>query len=557
MAGATKFSHGPPLLANAYLPLNSPRVRSQEIAARVITNVLEVIEIINDQESKNYKLGALLLVIAISTWIIGLELVNSVLKGGEFRKPWFLAFLTGSCFMLNFSPEVFTFVTNTFSRTSQTEGDLSPQLSSSDLNLHESQTASDMLKLEADVEEGPIPLTQKEVFALALQIAIIYYAYNVCVMVALQYTSASNQTVLGSTTAIFALFLGVQLGLDRFSVKKMICVVFSLSGVILISVSESEPSGNGGSLEPKNPMLGNCFALAGALCYALYLIIMKMKCGTGDKATDERKLFGWVGVFTFLLGCPLLFMVDFLGVEKFLLPPNKIVFLMVGINSVFSVISDYVTILAMLLTSPLVTSLALTSSIPITIFVDFVVLQFRDDAPESSSNLSTYIFGVLCILVSVVLINLNITTENELIEDVIEEALEDAIRQDEVLSPILSPYMGAIINETSPRLHTTIGVGHLSPNLKFLKKRSKHGLSPLIPAPLTPEAVGFSLNSRGDETSPLQNGNHHNNLYTIDSTIDSTLDAEAPGANLVVYGGLNHAFHVKMVQGNNSGNNES
>lgn len=551
MAGTPKFPHGLLLLSNAYLPLNSPRVRSQEIAARVITNVLEVIEIINDQESKNYKLGAILLVIAIATWIIGLELVNTVLKGGEFQKPWFLAFLTGSCFMLNFIPEVIQLIGSVFVSTNHVGGDLSPQLSSSDLNLQQSRTASEILKLEADVNEGPIALSQKEVFSLALQMTLIYYAYNVCVMMALQYTSASNQTILGSTTAIFALCLGVKLGIDKFSVKKVVCVLFSLAGVILISVSESGPSETGGVFEPKNPKLGNCFALAGALFYALYLIVMKMKCGTGDRVTDERKLFGWIGVFSFLLGCPVLLAVDALGIEKFLLPPNKIVFFMISINAVFSVISDYVTILAMLLTSPLVTSLALTSSIPITIFVDFVLLQFRDDSLGSSSNLSIYVFGVLCILVSVVLINLNITTENEFIEEVIEDALEDAIRHDEVLSPILSPYMGSAINESAPRAHA-IGVAHLSPRLNFFKK-TNHGPSPLVPAPLTSEAVGFSLNSHGSsESTPLQNANHHDKLYTIDSTIDSTLDGESQGANLVVYGGLNHSFHVKMVQGSNN-----
>lgn len=555
MAAPTKLNHIQSLLSNPYLPLNSPRVRSQEIAAKVITDVLEVIEIINDQESRNYKLGAILLLVAIFTWITGLELVNSVLKGGEFEKPWFLAFLTGSCFMLNFTPEVLKFATGILKCGTRLDADLSPQLSSSDLHLHESSTACDMLKLAED-DEGQIPLTQKEVLTLAFQISVIYYAYNVFVMTALKYTSASNQTVLGSTTAIFALFLGVKLGIDKFSFKKMVCVVFSLSGVILISISESESTGDEGALKPKNPILGNCFALFGAFCYALYLILMKMKCGTGDKATDERKLFGWVGVFTFLLGCPLLFTVDFLGVEKFLLPPNAVVFLMISINSVFSIISDYVTILAMLLTSPLVTSLALTSSIPITIFVDFVALRLKDDSSGSSSNLSTYIFGVLCILVSVVLININITTENEFIEDIIDDALEDAVRQDEVLSPILSPYMGATMSNASPRLNTTIGVGHLSPSLGFLKKK-KHVLSPLAPAPLTPEAAGFNLNSHGDETLPLQNANHHNNLYTIESTIDSALDAEASGANLVVYGGLNHSFRVKMVQENHTNGHHS
>lgn len=536
-------------LSNSDLPINSPRVRSQEIIATVITNVLEVIEIINQQEKKNFKLGVIFLVIAIGTWISGLELVNSVLKGDEFQKPWFLAFLTGSCFMLNFVPEVLGFFAQLIFRRQNHSTDLSPQLSSSDLMTHHDHGQEVAIAKNADDlhKEGPVPLRKGEVLLLALYIATIYFAYNVFVMAALQYTSASNQTVLGSTTAIFTLFLGVYLGIDKFSVKKMVCVVFSLVGVVLISVSEGTRDEDGGKFKPKNPLLGNFFALIGAFCYALYLLVMKMKCGTGEKTTDERILFGWVGVFTFILGCPILIIVNALGIEEFLLPPNNRVLIMVSVNAVFSVISDYVTILAMLLTSPLITSLALTSSIPITILIDFLVLSFNEGSSGATSNLSTYIFGVGCILVSVILINLNITTENELIEEVIDDALEDAIRQDEVLSPILSPYVGSPhIHEASPRQHASIGINHLSPSLKFFRKRQGHVLSPLVPAPLL-EATGLNLNSAGtDESSPLQNANHHKNLYTI----DSSLEGESTATNLVVYGGVNHSFHVKMVQDN-------
>lgn len=537
--------------------VSSPIIRSQEIEAQVIADVEEVIEIINDQERKNFKLGAIFLVIAISTWMIGLELVNSVLKGDEFRKPWFLAFLTGSCFMLNFTPEVFNFLRSLVYTPPIENAGLSPPLSASDLapaaacglNSEDAQLYG---KEESDID-APIPLTNREIFQLALMISVIYYCYNVFGMLALQYTSASNQTVLGSTTAIFTLFAGVYLRVDRFSFKKLVCVAISLTGVILINVSEDHVGDNeGNKFKPKNPAFGNFLALLGAFCYAMYLLTMKVKCGTGKKTTNERRLFGWVGVCTFVLGIPMLTIVNYLGIEEFKVPPSLTVAAMIGINSVFSVISDYVTILAMLLTSPLVTSLALTSSIPITILIDFILLSFTGSGSgSSSSNLFLYGFGVMSILLSVILINVNISTENELIEEVIEEALEDAIRHDEVLSPVLSPYIGST-NSTgyvpSPKLHGAVGINRITPASLF-KRQKKAGGFPLTPAPMSQEDFGFTLTmpKSDTETTPIHNANHHQRLYTIDTSLVSEEHQEPTNANLLVFGGVNHNYYVKTI----------
>lgn len=537
--------------------VTSPRIRSQELEARVITDVQDVIDIINDQEKKNFRLGVIFLVIAIATWIIGLELVNTVLKGDEFNKPWFLAFLTGSCFMLNFLPEVYNGIMATLSIQPEASAEFSPDLSASDLiPSHDAnllpEDGAPFEKSDSD-NEVPIPLNGREIFELALQVAIIYTAYNVFVMMALQYTSASNQTVLGSTTAMFTLFVGVYLKVDRLTSKKLICVATSLAGVVLINVSENHVGENDGNkFKPKNPPLGNLLALLGAFCYALYLLTMKVKCGTGKKTTNERQLFGFVGVFSFFLGIPTLAVLDYFDIEKFSLPPTRSVFAMIIINAIFSVISDYVTILAMLLTSPLVTSLALTSSIPITILADFIILYVTGGKSSSStSSVLLYGFGVLSLLVSVVLINVNITSENELIEEVIEEAFEDAIRHDEILSPVLSPYIGspsASGYNPSPRVHDAIGINRLTPASLF-KRQGRSTSSPLVPAPMNQEDSRFTLNASvtNHETSSLKNANHHRNLYTIDTSLEEDNSETPTNSNLLVYGGVNHNYYVKTL----------
>ena len=70
----------------------------------------------------------------------------------------------------------------------------------------------------------------------------------------------------------------------------------SCLGVFMVSFSNT--SGGQGKFQPKNPVLGNTLALGAALMYGFYLLIMKFKCGTGDKTTNERRLFGYVGLIT-------------------------------------------------------------------------------------------------------------------------------------------------------------------------------------------------------------------------------------------------------------------
>ncbi|CAH2353902.1 hypothetical protein CLIB1423_13S01420 [[Candida] railenensis] len=525
--------------------------RQLHIDAQITENAEDIVQIINDSETRNFQLGVILLVVAIGSWIVGLELVNSVLKGDEYRKPFMFAWYTGSCFSLNLTPDLYGFIKSKIVGTTSGSGSDVAQVSETDPLLSDAAAASPRSLTSSEkmsLDEGPTELSRQEVAVLAIEISIIYFAYNIFVMEALQYTSASNQTVLGSTTSIFTLFIGHYLKIDKFTAKKLICIFISLAGVIFINWSESGKESDGGSkFEPSNPILGNFLAILGALMYALYLIIMKIKCGTGKKTTNERKLFGWIGVCQFFLGIPVLIYVHYKGIEEFEFPPpsNAILF-SVGVNGVLSFISDYATILAMLLTSPLVTSLSLTSAIPITIFIDFVVARFtggKGNGGDTESNF-IYFLGIISILVSVILINVNLTTENDLINEFIEEALEEAIREDEVLSPVLSPLLSPKSPYTANSPFLAAGIsGSIEANqpvgVNFQTIMKSFSPKPKsAPVPQQPVS-GFSL-----PQSQIEGFN----------SINAATDVAVPDGKLLVYGGENHHYHVKNLYPNQSSN---
>ncbi|KAI5966123.1 hypothetical protein CANMA_003369 [Candida margitis] len=452
----------------------------------------QVVDFIAQEEKRKYKAGICLLIISVGAWIIGLELVNSVLKSDEYRKPIFFAIITGSCFSLNFLYDLFQFIWMRKPEMHQ------PLLDTDKYNYQESTAMS-----------------SREVLVLAWQIATIYFLYNIFAMEALRFTSASTQTVIGSLTSVFTLIIGVIIKTERFSKTKAVCVVVSCCGVFLVNLSSVADPSSGHKYTPKNPKLGNILALGGALFYAFYLLTMKFKCG-GSKTTNERRLFGYVGVITFVMGMPILYLADTLGVEKFELPPNHTIVLIILANGVLTVVSDYTSILAMLLTSPLVVSLTLTSSIPITIFIDYVVLIYSHEPINTSS---VYILGISCIVVAVLLVNINVASENTLIEEIIEDTLESAIHNDELMSPILSPLLGRYHNSIKSPLQMIF-----SPEMTDQQ----------YPIPTT--ITAFNLNGN-DESPPTRNLNHHPSMYTT--------EPDAP--NLLVSRGQNHTYDIQII----------
>lgn len=454
----------------------------------------EVIEIINQQELRNFRYGLLLLALAVSTWILGLELVNVVLKGNDYEKPFLIAFVTGSFFSFLLIPD-----------------------------LLKKEDPEELL-LE-DIDTRP-ELTRGEVVSLSIQLTLIYYSYNSLMMQALKYTSPASSTVLGSTTSVFTLFIGTYLGIDLLSIKKVGCVLGSSAGVLLVTLFDTA-SGRG-EVEAKNPLLGNCLVIAGAFSYSLYLINMELK--TAGRKCDERQIFGFVGVLTFLFGIPLLLLLHMLEIETLEAPPTKRILASIAVNAMFSVTSDYATIWAMLLTSPLVTSLSLTSAIPITVFIDYIIERWLGEVNDGKSF--GYFFGIISILALVILINFNALTEEELIEKVIDEVLEESIRQDEMLSPLFSPLLTAIPGGSSP-----ITSPNLGPSRKFLSltlsPRSSPRASPRTSPKTSPRLVpieelnGFHLN-----------GKPKSKLYMTENAEEAEMD-------LSVYNRGHHNYTVK------------
>jgi len=111
------------------------------------------------------------------------------------------------------------------------------------------------------------------------------------------------------------------------------------------------------------PLIGDLLALCGAVFYGCYTTLLKLKIGD-ESRIDMPLFFGFVGAFNVLFMWPAFPLLHFLGLEKFELPFSPSLWIMVLLNAfVGTFLSDYLWLLAMLMTSPLVVTLGISLTV--------------------------------------------------------------------------------------------------------------------------------------------------------------------------------------------------
>ena len=185
-------------------------------------------------------------------------------------------------------------------------------------------------------QSSPIPLTLTETFRLALEFCMVWFLANYFTAACLEHTSVASSTILTSTSSVWTLIMGSLWGVERFSVRKLLGVLASLTGVILIATVDmsGESDKNRGTFPHKSAKeiaVGNTFALLSAVLYGLYTVLMKKKIGD-ETRINMPLFFGLVGLINVFLLWPGIIILHFAGVERFELPPTQRVLLIVVVR---------------------------------------------------------------------------------------------------------------------------------------------------------------------------------------------------------------------------------
>lgn len=254
---------------------------------------------------------------------------------------------------------------------------------------------------EVDPSTEPEGLTLRETVRLSLEFCILWFLANYFAAACLEYTTVASSTILSSTSSIWTLFIGALLHVERFTLRKFLGVMATLAGIALISSVDVSGStdDNRGSFPHKTPhelAIGDAMAFVSAVLYGFYAVFMKKRIGD-ESRVNMPLFFGLVGMFNIVLLWPGLFILHFTGIEPFELPPTNRIFVIVLVNSAASLVSDFCWAYAMLLTSPLIVTVGLSLTIPLSLVGQMVL-----DKQYSSA---WYWVGAAITLLSFIFIN--------------------------------------------------------------------------------------------------------------------------------------------------------
>ena len=203
---------------------------------------------------------------------------------------------------------------------------------------------------------------------------------------------------------IWTLFIGAITHVEQFTLRKLLGVLTSLAGIAIISsIDMSSPDKDDesrGSFPFKTRTevaIGDALALLSALAYGFYSVYMKKWMGADESRVNMPLFFGFIGLFNILLLWPALFLLHVTGIETFEVPPTGKVVTIILVNSVSSLVSDYCWAYGMLLTSPLLVTVGLSLTIPLSLVGQMII-----DAQYSSV---VYWLGAGVVVLSFVFIN--------------------------------------------------------------------------------------------------------------------------------------------------------
>ncbi|KAF8349965.1 vacuolar membrane protein [Amanita rubescens] len=329
--------------------------------------------------NRNFISGVVILLIVVFLWTASNFVTQNLYKDG-YEKPFLVTYLNTSSFVLYLLPYYVS-----------KHRDLWPLSSSSGLR-HEYQSLNTTAEgneeafPEPTASNAPVqevgeprvdlpPLTTKQTAHLALVFCFLWFVANWTLDAALDYTTVASATILSSTSGFFTLGIGRLLRVEVLTRTKILSVVVSFFGVVLVYLSDSgrKRSTSGITVnQPNRPVLGDFLALVSAVFYALYVILLKIRIGS-ESRINMKLFFGFVGLFNILLAWPVGLFLHVIGAEVFEWPTSMNEVLALLINMGITVSSDFLYVIAMLRTTPLVVTVGLSLTIPFSIVGDIML----------------------------------------------------------------------------------------------------------------------------------------------------------------------------------------
>lgn len=341
-------------------------------------------------------LGLTLLAFTVSMWTASNFLASSIFSDGTYDKPFFVVYINTSIFAISLIPMSAWFLfkngmEGTRAAAVEAWHDIRYNTKSSNRTTADPEDGSADQRLLEDDQDGTLELsgstpsqsaakderlTLRETAILSLEFCMLWFAANYFASACLQYTSVASATIFTSLSGLFTLLFCALRGIEAFTWRKLIGVLASVAGVILISSLDmsgksDENRGDFPEKTQKQTLIGDAMALLSAAVYGLYVTVMKTRVENEDRV-NMPLFFGLVGIFNVLFLWPGFIILHFTGVETFEMPPTGEVWKVIWLNSFSSFFSDMSWAYAMLLTTPLIVTVGLSLTIPASLIVEMI-----------------------------------------------------------------------------------------------------------------------------------------------------------------------------------------
>ncbi|KAF4605323.1 hypothetical protein EYR40_004107 [Pleurotus pulmonarius] len=334
-------------------------------------------------KKQDYLLGIGLLLVVVFLWTSSNFITQDLLETG-YEKPFIITYLNTSAFVVYLLPFLYRQFreSRSYGKARTTDGYQSLAVDASqgdsEAGIQPAPTLND--------EDGLPPLTIRETVKLASVFCIFWFIANWSVNAALEYTSVASATILSSMSGFFTLAIGRIFRVETFTMAKIAAIVMSFIGVVFVSISDTSETQtehlvpratinvSSSLTSPSRPLLGDSLALLSAVFYALYVILLKVRIKS-ESRIDMQLFFGFVGLFN-IIGCwPIAVILHYTGLEPFSLPHGRKAIMAILMNMFITWSSDYIYVLAMLKTTPLVVTVGLSLTIPLAVVGDFFLAR--------------------------------------------------------------------------------------------------------------------------------------------------------------------------------------
>ncbi|PBL00980.1 hypothetical protein ARMGADRAFT_1007061 [Armillaria gallica] len=357
--------------------------------------------------NKDYTTGIVLLLVVVLLWTVSNFITQDMFEGG-YEKPFLVTYLNTSSFSLYLLPfllkRAWGYYRDSKKRAPGYEslaGEAGVDSEAIDPSLGAMMPSLDMR-----------PLTTQETAKLASLFCSLWFIANWAVNASLDYTSVASATILSSMSGFFTLGIGRVFNVETLTVKKVCAVLTSFAGVLLVSVSDSSESVASDEIAP-HAILGDTLALISAVFYALYVILLKVRIKS-ESRIDMQLFFGFVGLFNILAYWPIGILLHVTGVETLEWPSSSKAITILIINMAITWSSDYLYVLSMLKTTPLVVTIGLSLTIPLAVIGDLFLGHLVR---------AKVVFGAIMVFVGFLIVGMDKTnTDGEHI--LLEEAAE-------------------------------------------------------------------------------------------------------------------------------------